>query len=115
VSVNRAGLETVVKVTRAGEPVQLLADAGDHVIAGQYRATTNVRGLPLFVAGMLALPPRRCRRDRRYHRRHGGDLHLPGIFPDYQAPIIRRGRDGERELVMARWRMPTHRPSARGR
>jgi putative SOS response-associated peptidase YedK len=32
---------------------------------------------------------------------------LPGIFPDYMAPVIRRGQDGERELVMARWGMPT--------
>ena len=32
---------------------------------------------------------------------------LPGIFPDQQAPIVRVGIDGERELVMARWGMPT--------
>jgi putative SOS response-associated peptidase YedK len=32
---------------------------------------------------------------------------LPGIFPDQSAPIVRVGRDGERELVMARWGMPT--------
>ena len=31
---------------------------------------------------------------------------LPGIFPDYPAPIVRAGADG-RELVMARWGMPT--------
>ena len=29
-------------------------------------------------------------------------LRLPGIFPDYQAPIVRQRADGERELVMAR-------------
>ncbi|WP_099864766.1 SOS response-associated peptidase [Pararhizobium haloflavum] len=32
---------------------------------------------------------------------------LPGIFPDYPAPIVRNGSDGDRELVMARWGMPT--------
>ena len=32
---------------------------------------------------------------------------LPGIFPDYEAPIIRTGEDGERELVKARWGMPS--------
>lgn len=32
---------------------------------------------------------------------------LPGIFPDQSAPIVRIGTDGERELVMARWGMPT--------
>jgi putative SOS response-associated peptidase YedK len=31
---------------------------------------------------------------------------LPGIFPDYVAPIVRTGADGARELVMARWGMP---------
>jgi putative SOS response-associated peptidase YedK len=31
---------------------------------------------------------------------------LPGIFPDYAAPIVRNGADGMRELVMARWGMP---------
>jgi putative SOS response-associated peptidase YedK len=31
---------------------------------------------------------------------------MPGIFPDYPAPIVRNGADG-RELVMARWGMPS--------
>jgi putative SOS response-associated peptidase YedK len=31
---------------------------------------------------------------------------LPGIFPDYMAPIVRNAPDGVRELVMARWGMP---------
>lgn len=31
---------------------------------------------------------------------------LPGIYPDYPAPIVRNGPDG-RELVMARWGMPS--------
>jgi putative SOS response-associated peptidase YedK len=37
-----------------------------------------------------------------------GDLPLfPGIFPDQMAPIVRNGADGERELIMARWGMPS--------
>lgn len=32
---------------------------------------------------------------------------LPGIFPDYAAPIVRTAEDGERELAMARWGMPS--------
>ena len=33
---------------------------------------------------------------------------LPGIFPDYPAPIVRHAADGSgRELVMARWGMPS--------
>jgi putative SOS response-associated peptidase YedK len=34
---------------------------------------------------------------------------LPGIFPDYAAPIIRTSAAGERELAMARWGMPSSR------
>ena len=32
---------------------------------------------------------------------------MPGIFPDYQAPIVRNAPDGVRELCMARWGMPS--------
>lgn len=32
---------------------------------------------------------------------------LPGIFPDYAAPIVRMTADGERELTTARWGMPS--------
>jgi putative SOS response-associated peptidase YedK len=31
---------------------------------------------------------------------------LPGIFPDYPAPIVRNGEEG-RELAMGRWGMPS--------
>jgi len=31
---------------------------------------------------------------------------MPGIFPDYSAPIVRNA-DGGRELAMARWGMPS--------
>jgi putative SOS response-associated peptidase YedK len=31
---------------------------------------------------------------------------MPGIFPDYLAPIVRNAHDGVRELMMARWGMP---------
>jgi putative SOS response-associated peptidase YedK len=31
---------------------------------------------------------------------------MPGVFPDYPAPIVRNASDG-RELVMARWGMPS--------
>jgi putative SOS response-associated peptidase YedK len=32
---------------------------------------------------------------------------LPGIYPDYRAPIVRNAPDGVRELAMARWGMPS--------
>jgi putative SOS response-associated peptidase YedK len=32
---------------------------------------------------------------------------LPGVFPDYPAPIVRTAADGVRELAMVRWGMPS--------
>ena len=32
---------------------------------------------------------------------------LPGVFPDYMAPIVRNAPDGVRELAKARWGMPS--------
>jgi putative SOS response-associated peptidase YedK len=31
---------------------------------------------------------------------------MPGVFPDYAAPIVRNAPDGVRELMLARWGMP---------
>ena len=43
----------------------------------------------------------------RVMRDQSGNLPpLPGIFPDYSAPIVRNSPDG-RELAMARWGMPS--------
>ena len=35
---------------------------------------------------------------------------LPGVFPDYSAPIVGTAVDGVRELTMARWEGPKVRP-----
>jgi putative SOS response-associated peptidase YedK len=32
---------------------------------------------------------------------------LPGIFPDYKAPVVRNAPNGVRELAMLRWGMPS--------
>ncbi|MFZ0205078.1 MAG: SOS response-associated peptidase family protein [Roseiarcus sp.] len=32
---------------------------------------------------------------------------IPGVFPDYAAPVVRNAPDGLRELTMARWGMPS--------
>src|SRR5262252_833912 len=32
---------------------------------------------------------------------------MPGVFPDYKAPIVRNAPDGVRELALARWGMPS--------
>ncbi|MEH2560599.1 putative SOS response-associated peptidase YedK [Bradyrhizobium sp. AZCC 2289] len=43
----------------------------------------------------------------RVVNRYVGNLApMPGVFPDYQAPIVRNGPDG-RELATARWGMPS--------
>lgn len=39
----------------------------------------------------------------------GNQPSMPGIFPDYPAPIVRTAADGRRELGMARWGMPSSR------
>ncbi len=39
---------------------------------------------------------------------------LPGIYPDYRAPVVREGPDG-RELAMARWGMPSPAFALKGR
>jgi putative SOS response-associated peptidase YedK len=46
--------------------------------------------------------------------RSGNMPPLPGIFPDYRAPIVRNGAEG-RELVMARWGMPSPQFALKGR
>lgn len=43
----------------------------------------------------------------RVANRYVGNLApMPGVFPDYQAPIVRNGAEG-RELATARWGMPS--------
>lgn len=32
---------------------------------------------------------------------------MPGVFPDYKAPVVRNAPDGKRELAMLRWGMPS--------
>ena len=40
---------------------------------------------------------------------------IPGVFPDYAAPIVRNAEHGERELTMARWGMPSPKFAIEGR
>jgi putative SOS response-associated peptidase YedK len=43
----------------------------------------------------------------RVVKRYVGNLApMPGVFPDYKAPIVRNGAEG-RELATARWGMPS--------
>jgi putative SOS response-associated peptidase YedK len=51
---------------------------------------------------------------RAMQDRTGNLAPLPGIFPDYQAPIVRNGAEG-RELCLARWGMPSPAFALKGR
>lgn len=44
-----------------------------------------------------------------------GNLEPGKVYPDYPAPIVRQGADGDRELVRARWGMPTPPKFIRGK
>src|SRR6266700_3232945 len=47
----------------------------------------------------------------RVVNRYVGNLApMPGVFPDYKAPIVRNGAEG-RELATARWGMPSSQPA----
>lgn len=51
---------------------------------------------------------------RAMHDRTGNLPPMPGIFPNYPAPIVRNS-DGGRELVLARWGMPSPQFVLKGR
>lgn len=51
---------------------------------------------------------------RTMHDRTGNLPPLPGIFPDYAAPVVRNTSEG-RELAMARWGMPSPAFALKGR
>jgi putative SOS response-associated peptidase YedK len=58
-----------------------------------YSLTTNQKAIIDFVRALRDLT--------------GNLPPMPGIFPDYVAPIVRRAADGMRELTLARWGMPS--------
>jgi len=57
-----------------------------------YSVTTNQAAIVAFT---------RAIRDRS-----GNLAPMPGVFPDYLAPIVRNAPDGVRELMLGRWGMP---------
>lgn len=40
---------------------------------------------------------------------------LPGVFPDYPAPVVRNGADGKLELILMRWGLPSPQFVLKGR
>jgi putative SOS response-associated peptidase YedK len=44
----------------------------------------------------------RAKRDRNHNQPP-----MSGVYPGYEAPIIRLGEDGEREIADVQWGMPT--------
>jgi putative SOS response-associated peptidase YedK len=63
-----------------------------HLVCNLYSMTTNQQAIRELTKAMTD--------------RTGNMPPLPGIFPDYAAPIVRNQADG-RELTMARWGMPS--------
>jgi putative SOS response-associated peptidase YedK len=55
----------------------------------------------------LEAGPQAIFRLARAMRQSVGNLEPGDIYPDYPAPIVRNGLDGERELVRVRWGMPS--------
>lgn len=51
----------------------------------------------------------------RAMRNAAGNLEPGNIYPDYGAPIVRTSGDGERELVRARWGMPSPQFALKGK
>jgi putative SOS response-associated peptidase YedK len=74
--------------------------AGKPIVCNLYSMTTNqeaIRNLFNIVADNTGnLPP------------------MPGVYPDYAAPIVRNGTEG-RELAVARWGMPSPAFALKGR
>jgi putative SOS response-associated peptidase YedK len=63
-------------------------------VCNLYSMTTNVEAI------------RRMFRVDAANDRAGNLASMPGVFPDYKAPIVLNGAEG-RELVTARWGMPS--------
>jgi hypothetical protein len=60
--------------------------------------------------------PQAIRDFARAMRESRGNLPpIPGVYPDYSAPIVRNAEDGQRELMMARGGMPSPFAITRGK
>lgn len=75
--------------------------------AGIIRAMCNLYSITKGQSAIRAL-------FRVAHDRAGNLPPLPGVFPDYPAPIVRVAA-GERELTLARWGMPSPQFVLKGR
>ena len=81
----------------------LLAISGQDFVVGAAGYTLSMCNLYSITKGQAAI-----RELARAIRDRTGNLRpLPGVFPDYAAPIVRTTPDGVRELAMARWGMPS--------
>ncbi len=88
---------------RQGGPASIRDSATVDVAAAppSNRILTDVQ--PLFHHDQ---PSRDQRAIPRLNRHVGNLAPMPGVFPDYKAPIVRNGAKG-RELASARWGMPS--------
>ncbi len=72
--------------------------AGDGSATQWVRAVCNLYSITTNQAAIAAL--------FRVNNRYVGNLPpMPGVFPDYPAPVV-RNVDAERELTVMRWGMP---------
>ncbi len=79
------------------------------------RATPQGTGVPMCNLYSITKGQQAIREiTRAMVDRTGNMPPLPGIFPDYRAPIVRNQPDG-RELTMARWGMPSAAFALKGR
>src|SRR5690348_9904351 len=78
---------------------------------GHQRTVDCTRKLPMSCmrtirTTMVVSTPRTNWRDSRVVNRYVGNLApMPGVFPDYPAPVI-RNTEGGSEMTMMRWGMP---------
>src|ERR1700733_1589051 len=81
-------------------------EAGNGLATLQVRAVCNLYSITTNQAAIIAL--------FRVMNRYVGNLPpMPGVFPDYSAPVVRNA-GAERELTMMRWGMPTASEVRRG-
>jgi hypothetical protein len=87
----------------------LLADGTESLVYTSPYLSTRPQDEKLLVCNLYSMTRSQEAMRRLFaglDDRAGNMPPLPGIYPDYPAPIIRNAGEG-RELVMARWGMPT--------
>jgi putative SOS response-associated peptidase YedK len=88
----RVSYGPAASTVRSTEGLSALRSNGQDDMCNLYSMTKNVDAIRRLFGAM--------------NSQVGNLPSLPGIFPDYPAPIVRNAA-GEREIIMARWGMPS--------